>query len=144
MGKRLEINPAWLVSLLNQWALHDMRSETGGLGYASGSGWMQGMKPSTPAARSDPTGYAARDFREVDAAMDSLRQTHKELWAAVSMYYKPWAVQSFRDEGYPFANSVYYARLHKGHAEIAWFMDKLKAAREASSAEVVVVFEETE
>lgn len=135
MGKRAEFNPAWLVSLLNQWAIHSLRSETGGLGFASGSGWMRGLK-SSPASSVDPTGYAARDFREVDAAMDSLRQNGLNLWAAVTMYYKPWTVNAFRAEGYPFASSTYYDRLHRGHSEIAWAMD---AARELKRKAVGLV-----
>lgn len=128
MGKRLEVNPAWLVSLLNQWAIHSLRSQTGGLGFASGSSWMRGLK-SSPASSIDPTGYAARDFREVDAAMDSLRMSGTNLWAAVTMYYKPWAVAAFRAEGYPFANSTYYDRLHRGHSELAMDLNATRAAR---------------
>lgn len=130
MGKRADIEPRWLVSLLNQWAIHDLRSETGGLGYASGSSWMRGLK-SSPASAIDPTGFAARDFRDVEAALDELRQTGTNLWAAVMMYYKPWTVQAFREEGYPFINSTYYERLHRGHAEIAASMDRIKAQRRA-------------
>ncbi len=128
MARRADIKPAWLVSLLNQWALHDLRSQTGGLGYASGSGWMRGLK-SSPASSIDPTGYAARDFRDIEAAMDDLRQKGRNLWAAVTMYYKPWAVASFRDQGFPFATSTYYERLHRGHSELAWFLDNLREAR---------------
>lgn len=124
MGKRIELNPAWLVSLLNQWALHDLHSQTGGLGYANGSNWMQGLKASSPAARSDPTGYSARDFRDVEAAMDALRTSDQNLWASVTMYYKPWIVAAFRDEGFPFANSTYYERLHRAHAQLAAHMNR--------------------
>ena len=134
MGKRLELNPAWLVGLLSQWALHDLRTETRGLGFASGSGWMRGLK-SSPASSIDPTGYAARDFREVEEAMDWMRQEKQELWIAVNMYYKPWGVQAARDEGWPFANSTYYERLHRGHAELVTFMN----ARERAIPALVVV-----
>lgn len=130
MGKRLEISPAWLVSLLNQWALHDLRTQTGGLGYASGSSWMRGLK-SSPASCIDPTGYAARDFRDVEQAMERMRTEHVHWWAAVTMYYKPWAVNSFREEGYPFANSQYYDRLHRGHTLIERIMGEIKAKRAA-------------
>jgi hypothetical protein len=128
MGKRLEIQPAWLVSLLNQWAIHDLRTQTGGLGYASGSSWMRGLK-SSPASAIDPTGYAARDFRDVDAAMDDLRTAGTNLWAAVTMYYKPWAVASFRDAGYPFGTTVYYERLHRAHSFLAMRMDETRRAQ---------------
>jgi hypothetical protein len=128
MGKRAEFNPAWLVSLLNQWAIHDLRSQTGGLGYASGSSWMRGLK-SSPASSIDPTGYAARDFRDVESAMEDLRATGVNLWAALMMYYRPWVIAAFRDAGHPFQTSTYYDRLHRGHAEVALFMGQIKAKR---------------
>jgi hypothetical protein len=131
MGRRVELNPAWLVSLLSQWALHDLRSQTGGLGYASGSSWMRGLK-SSPASSIDPTGYAARDFRDVEAAMEDLRVNGVNLWAALMMYYRPWAVAAFQNEGYPFQNSTYYDRLHRGHAEVAVFMGAARNRREVA------------
>jgi hypothetical protein len=125
MGRRAEIQPAWLVSLLNQWALHDLRTQTGGLGYASGSSWMRGLK-SSPASSIDPTGFAARDFRDVEAAMEDLRNTGTNLWASLMMYYRPWCVEAFRAEGYPFQTTTYYERLHRGHAEVWRLMDNRK------------------
>jgi hypothetical protein len=130
MGKRAEFHPAWLVSLLSQWALHDLRSQTGGLGYASGSSWMRGLK-SSPASSIDPTGYAARDFRDVEAAMQDLMQTGTNLWAALMMYYRPWVIEAFKREGYPFQTSTYYDRLHRAHGEIATAMDRAREARKA-------------
>lgn len=132
MGKRIQIEPAWLVSLLNQWALHDFRSQTGGLGYASGSSWMRGLK-SSPASSIDPTGYAARDFRDVEAAMDALRVTAVHWWAAITMYYKPWSVAAFREAGYPFNDSRYYDRLHRGHKALAASMEEWRLARKAAA-----------
>jgi hypothetical protein len=130
MGKRAQFQPAWLVSLLNQWAIYDLRSQTGGLGYASGSSWMRGLK-SSPASSIDPTGYAARDFRDVEAAMDDLRVNGVNLWAALMMYYRPWCVAAFQAEGYPFQSSTYYDRLHRGHSEVSVFMGAIKAKRAA-------------
>lgn len=128
MGKRLQIEPAWLVSLLNQWSLHDLRSQTGGLGYASGSSWMRGLK-SSPASSIDPTGYAARDFRDIEQSMERMRGTAVHWWAAVMMYYRPWCVNAFREAGYPFNDSRYYDRLHRAHAKLAEWMDEIKAQR---------------
>jgi hypothetical protein len=130
MGRRADIQPGWLVSLLNQWAIHDLRSNTGGLGFASGSSWMRGLK-SSPASSIDPTGYAARDYRDVEAALEDLRVNGVNLWASLMMYYKPWVIAAFRDEGYPFATSTYYDRLHRAHTEVALFMGQIKAARTA-------------
>lgn len=131
MGRRVDLNPAWLVSLLNQWALHDLRSQTGGLGFASGSSWMRGLK-SSPASSIDPTGYAARDFRTVESAMTELMQTGTNLWAALMMYYRPWVIDAFKAEGYPFQTSTFYERLHRGHAEVARMMDLDKRGDEAA------------
>ena len=128
MGRRADIEPRWLVSLLNQWAIHDLRSQTGGLGYASGSNWMRGLK-SSPASSIDPTGYAARDFRDIESAMEDLRASGINLWAALMMYYRPWSVEAFKDEGYPFANTTYYDRLHRGHSEVATTMNRMQAER---------------
>ncbi len=122
MGRRADIQPGWLVSLLNQWALHELRSETGSLGYASGSRWMMGLK-SSPASSIDPTGYAARDFRDVESALQALMEEETNLWAAVVMYYKPWRIEAFKAEGYPHQTSVFYDRLHRGHRLIASHMD---------------------
>lgn len=126
MGRRAEIQPGWLVSLLNQWARHDLRTQTGGLGYASGCGWMRGLK-SSPASSVDPTGYAARDFRQVEAAMQDLMQAGTNLWAAVMMYYKPWVIPAFKAEGYPHNTSVFYERLHRAHRHL---VDHMDAARQ--------------
>jgi hypothetical protein len=129
MGKRIQLEPGWLVSLLNQWAVHDLRSQTGGLGYASGSSWMRGLK-SSPASSIDPTGYAARDFRDVDGAMNELRITNRNHWAAVSMYYKPWVVENFKTEGFPFGNRLYFDRLQRAHKLLSEHMELVKASRE--------------
>lgn len=135
MGRRAEFHPAWLVGLLNQWAIHDLRSQTGGLGYASGSSWMRGLK-SSPASSIDPTGFAARDFRDVEAAMDDLRVNGINLWAALMMYYRPWCVGAFRSEGYPFQTSTYYERLHRGHAEVALQLNAIRQKRLDLAAEL--------
>lgn len=128
MGKRIEVEPRWLVSLLNQWAIHDLRSQTGGLGYASGSSWMRGLK-SSPASSIDPTGFAARDFRDIEGVMEDLRTTAVNHWAALMMYYRPWAVAAFKSEGYPFGNSTFYDRLHRAHSDVALTMGAIKAKR---------------
>ena len=126
MGKRIELNPGWLVGLLSQWAIRQIPGHQ--LGYASGSSWMRGLK-SSPGSSIDPTGYAARDFTELESALEDLRNTQPFLLAAVMMYYKPWVVESFRAQGYPFANSTYYERLHRGHANVAETMQRMRAMR---------------
>lgn len=61
--------------------------------------------------------------------MDELRGSGINLWAALMMYYRPWVVQAFRAEGYPFQTSTYYDRLHRGHTEVANAMNAVRAAR---------------
>jgi len=126
MAKRADIQPAWLVSLLNQWSIRQIPGHQ--LGYNSGSKWMTGLKAS-PASSIDPTGFAARDFSDLEAALDDLMRNGTNLWAAVMMYYKPWVVETFREEGYPFATSTYYERLHRAHAHLAKWLDEAKDAR---------------
>jgi hypothetical protein len=89
---------------------------------------MRGLK-SSPASSIDPTGYAARDFRDVESAMEDLRINGMNLWAALMMYYRPWAVEAFKHEGYPFQTSTYYDRLHRGHTEVALFMGRIRTKR---------------
>lgn len=128
MGRRVELNPAWLVSLLSRWAARQVPGRQ--LGYASGSSWMRGLK-SSPSSSIDPTGYAAEDYTDVEAAMKDLMETGTNLWAALMMYYKPWVIEHFKSEGYPFQNSTYYERLHRGHAEIAATMEAVRIKRRA-------------
>ena len=126
MARRIELNPAWLVSLLNRWALREVPGRQ--LGYASGSSWMRGLK-SSPSSSIDPTGYSAEDYTDVEAAMKDLMENGTNLWAALMMYYKPWVIENFKAEGYPFQSSTYYERLHRGHAEVAATMERWRAAR---------------
>jgi len=127
MAKRIELNPAWLVSLLNQWSIRQIPGHQ--LGYNSGSKWMTGLKAS-PASSIDPTGFAARDFSDLEAALTWLKEADKPLLAAILMYYRPWTVETGKAEGWPFANSTYYERLHRGHAVLAKWMDDVKRARD--------------
>jgi hypothetical protein len=126
MGKRIQLEPGWLVSLLNQWAISEIPGRQ--LGYASGCGWMRGLK-SSPASSIDPTGYSVRDFGDLVTALEALLADRQNYWAAVMMYHKPWVVTAFKEEGYPFNDSTYYARLHSGYREIVLTMDQIKAKR---------------
>lgn len=62
--------------------------------------------------------------------MDALRQSAVHWWAAVTMYYKPWAVRGFVDAGYPFNDSRYYDRLRRGHQALAESMEDVRALKE--------------
>lgn len=133
MGKPAEFKPAWLVGLLNQWARRELASIDRTLGFASGSSWMRGLK-SSPASSIDPTGYAARDFRELEKGLERLCDEGRVQWAALMMYYKPWVVRAFQEEGYPFGreSKTYYNRLHEGHRMLAGYMDEYRQIVEAA------------
>lgn len=138
MGKRIELNPAWLVGLLSQWVKHGLASELGHLGFASGSSWMRGLK-SSPASCIDPTGFAARDFTDLENCLRELDEMDKPLMAAVLMYYKPWSIEGLKAEGYPFGDSTYYHRLHRAHSILAASMDAIKEARQNVIERIVLV-----
>jgi hypothetical protein len=129
MGKRIELNPGWLVGLLARWALRDTPGRE--LGYASGCGWMRGFKSSPATAIVDPTSFSADDFGDIEAGMIWLHEAYQPAWAAVMMYYKPWTIQALQAEGFPFGagNKTYYNRLHDGHARLASRLDEMKEMR---------------
>lgn len=133
MGKRIQLEPAWLVSLLNQWAKHGLASELGHLGFASGSSWMRGLK-SSPASCIDPTGFAARDYTDLEAGIKAMGRVRPQQLIAVMMYYKPWGVQAAIAEGHPFNNTTYYDRLHAGHRWLSDHLDTIRIARKVVAA----------
>lgn len=132
MGKRIELEPRWLVGLLVRWALRDTPGRE--LGYASGCGWMRGLKASPASAINDPTSYSAQDFTDIEAGMRWLHDAYQPSWAAVMMYYKAWTIPAFQELGFPFGagNKTYYNRLHDGHARLAAKLDEMKADRRVS------------
>ena len=112
-----DYQPRWLVSLMCQWARRELAAQDGGLGYPKKAAFLL-IHASSP-ARVDPTGECARDFRELDDALRKCMENRIELWISLMMYYKPWCIQAFVAEGYPFGNSTYFARLHLAHAYVA-------------------------
>lgn len=123
--EKFDIQPRWLVSLLSQWARRESAREGGGVGYPSKAAFL--IIHSGTSARTDPTEYSARDFDELEAAVEELRITETSLWAAVMMYYKPWCIQAFKAEGWPFApNRVYFDNLLRAHTWIASTIEKAK------------------
>ena len=126
MGKRIELNPAWLVSLLCRWAVRDIPGRE--LGYASGSSWMRGLKSSPATAIVDPTGFTAEDFKDIEAGMCWLHDAFQPSWAAVLMYYKPWTINALKEQGFPHGagNKTFYNRLHDGHGKLAIHLNEIK------------------
>ncbi len=118
MGKPAEIEPRWLVSMMCRWARYELTCQSRALGYPKKAA---GFSEKTTGGHdhSDPTAFTAQDFRTLETALDDCREREVNLWAAMMMYYKPWAVASFEAEGFPFANSTYYDRLHRAHRLVA-------------------------
>ena len=132
MGKPADIEPRWLVSLMCQWVRRQNALEGGALGYPSKSSFLTIGRATS--ARTDPTEFSARDFRELESALNECRTTEPSLWAALIMYYKPWCVESFKAEGWPFApNKVYFANLHRGHQWVSAKILELSRAEESAS-----------
>lgn len=121
MGKAADIEPRWLVSLLTQWARHELASERHHKGYPTKAA---GFSEKTTGGynHTDPTALSAKDFRELEKAIEECRQSEPNLCAALMMFYKPWGVKVAQAAGFPFGNSTYYERLHRGHKYIAGLM----------------------
>jgi hypothetical protein len=126
MAKPADIEPRWLVSLMCVWALHERAADNKHLGFPSQAAFLTIGRATV--AHADPTGYCAQDFTELESALDSLRESHQGQFMAMMMYYKPWGVEACVAEGWPFGNSVYYARLHAAHSKVAMNIDRLREA----------------
>lgn len=121
MGKHADIEPRWLVSLLCQWVRHDMAKQDGSLGYPSKAAFL--TIGSAKMVRTDPTEFCARDYRQLEAAIETMRVKKPHQWAALMMYYKPWTIDALKGEGWPFGDKTYYNRLHAVHRDIAEILD---------------------
>lgn len=118
---RNTLNPGWLVSLMCQWAKRELAVQDRSLGYPrKACGFSQ--KTTGGYDHSDPVAFQARDFTDLQAALEQLREANLGQFAAMMMYYRAWTVRAMREEGWPFGNSTYYARLHAGHAALAMMM----------------------
>lgn len=114
MGKPAEIEPRWLVSLMCVWARRQDDLGAGALGYPSRAAFLTIGRATN--AVTDPTEFSAREFGELEAALNECRDSHLPLWAAMMMYYRPWCVEAFKAEGWPFApNRVYWENLGRAH-----------------------------
>jgi hypothetical protein len=126
MARPADIEPRWLVSLMCVWAVHERAADNRHLGYPSQAAFLTIGRATV--AHADPTGYCAQDFTELEAALEALKLDHVGQYMAMMMYYKPWGVEACKAEGWPFGNSLYYARLHAGHSKVAMSIDRLREA----------------
>jgi hypothetical protein len=120
-----QLNPGWLVSLLNRWAIRSLSLERVAIGYPTKA---CGFSERTTGGynHSNPVAFSAEDFRDLDTALEQLKLSHKEQFMATMMFYKPWVVESARHENWPFKNSTYYKRLHAAHSFLATQLDLMK------------------
>lgn len=121
---RHTFNPGWLVSLMCQWVRHELSIQDRSLGYPKKS-HIFSLRTTGGHDHSDPTAFHAKDYRELERALDLLRDDAPPQYAAMMMYYKPWCVNALRGEGWPFGNSTYYDRIHRAHAYVARAMEPI-------------------
>lgn len=124
---RPTFHPGWLVSLMCQLVRRELAVKNHSLGYPKKA---PGFSEKITAGwnHSAPVDFSGIDFADLEAALELLRDLHPERFAAMMMYYKPWSVRGLIEEGWPFNNSTYYARLHRAHAWVAAAMDRQKLA----------------
>ena len=132
MGKPIDVRPSWLKSLMCQWARRELSLQDGGLGYPKKSAFLL-IHSSTP-VRVDPTGESARDFSQLDAALEDCRHDRLTQWVALMMYYKPWCIEAYKAEGYPHGNTTFYERLHAAHLSVSSFIYAMDGKPLAKSA----------
>lgn len=82
-----QLEPGWLVGLLNQWALRSVREQSRSIGWY---GINPMLKDGIPVrARSyEPTGYGDADFKDINNAVFQLDYMRR---LAIVRYFKPWA-----------------------------------------------------
>lgn len=116
MARRLKIleSHSDLCALLDRWVIHQMKSISGGLGYPRKS--LDFAYIQSPASSIDPTGYAAEDHTDTDAAFAALCESDLKLAAALKMHYMPWTIPALLSAGYPSSpDKTFYNRLVRAH-----------------------------
>jgi hypothetical protein len=87
MARKPELEPRWLVGLLNSWAIRSLHAQTRGLGYYTINPMLKSGIPGQ--ARSyEPTGYSDVDYLDAENAIQALDMMRR---LAVMRYFKPWA-----------------------------------------------------
>lgn len=129
MSRKSTIEPRWLVSMLTRWVQHDVGSWSGRLSFPKQAIFLlervDGLRSTDDLSSS---GYSPSDYDKITEYMEEFRQLAPDLWAAVTMYYKPWTVSSLTAVGHPHnPDKTYYRRLHEAHAYLAiplWEIEK--------------------
>lgn len=129
MSRKSTLEPGWLVSMLTCWVRHCIKLMDSGLGYPNKTTYLKDYQPRNRSSYGGVSlfNYDADDFLHVEQAMQDLSQQRPELYVAVTMYYKPWTVNSFVAQGFPFKTRNYYYRLHDAHE---WLAGELRIVEE--------------
>lgn len=88
MGRKADLNPRWLVGLLNRWAVRDDRDRSRGLGYYTTNPMLRAGMPMSARTSQEPMDYCDEDYVDVQIAVDGLEIN---LRMAVVRYFKPWS-----------------------------------------------------
>lgn len=89
-----QLNPAWLVGLLNRWAVRSLKAADKGLGYYTINPMLKSGIPGRVRSY-EPTGYSGEDYQEIDIAIGELGLMRR---MAVFRYFKPWAKNAIDQE----------------------------------------------
>ena len=115
---KAQIQPGWLVSLLNRWVRRNLAIESNGLGFpAIAPGFNE--RTGTAYDHHPLCDFCANDYADLERSMRSLNDHSQALYVTILMYYKPWTIVALTADGHPFGNSTYYKRLHTAHAWLA-------------------------
>lgn len=109
MGRKAELEPRWLIGLLNAWALRSMSEQRRGLGWYSICPMLKSGIPGK--ARSyEPTGYSNADH---DATLAAINMLPLQERMAVARYFKPWAKAQIEAE-FRLSDDTWMRRLRAG------------------------------
>ena len=111
MSKAPQLEPRWLVGLLNAWALRSLAEQSRAVGWYSICPMLQSGIPGN--ARSyEPTGYSDGDHKETAAAINLLELQQR---MAIARYFKPWAKAQIEAE-FRLSNDTWMRRLRAAMA----------------------------
>jgi hypothetical protein len=94
MARKPQLEPRWLIGLLNQWALRSLHGQSRCLGYYTISPMLRDGIP-VQARSYEPTGYGDADFLDAQGAINGLALMRR---LAVMRYFKPWAKANIDSE----------------------------------------------
>ncbi len=87
MARRPTLHPAWLVGLLNRWAVRDMREMSRSIGWYGTCPMLKSGIPGQTVSR-EPVGYSEDDFIDLKAALETLDDMRM---LSIVRYFKPWS-----------------------------------------------------